>query len=244
MAPFVVAVVVAVVAGIICYNDAAKIEQRFRAGPWDLSPSVCGWSCFAAALGVGLIVPVVALTVVVAFVGYRGATRYEWQNGKRFGSLPSPAWASVSGASALLGSLVTSMSVTGTACLALGLTIALALVAAERDALRRENEVLVAEKSALIAEKMTARTEGQTRRTTPAKESNVYTNAIASALRRDATGSPSRRLVPRQDPGAASSRSSSIARPQVPGDEPDPYELIPRSTRRPPSGDDLLPGAP
>ena len=243
MAPFVVAFVVAVVAGLCGYNEAGKIEQRFRAGPWDLSPSVCGWFCFVAALAVGLIVPVVAFVVVVAFVSHRGAARYESQNGKRFGGLASPAWASVTGASVLIASLVASMFVTGTVCLALGLTIALLLVAAERDQLLRQNAALVLEKRALIAEQRTSRIEGQAR-PTAAQESSAYSNAIASALRGEAIGSPSRPLVPRHAPGAASSWPSSPAAPPIPGDGPDTYDLIPKSARRPQAGvdgQDLLP---
>jgi hypothetical protein len=246
MAVFGVAFVVAVVAGLCGYNEAGKIEQRFRAGPWDLSPSVCGWLCFAAALAVGLVVPVVACVVVVAFVGYRGAARYESQNGNRFGGVASAAWGSVSGASVLIGSLITSMLITGIVCVVVGLFLALLLVTAERDELLRENQGLVAEKGALVAETKASRTEGRARPATATEGAGVYSNAIASALRGEVLGSSSRRLVSQDARGAASSWSSSFARPQVRDDDPNVYELIPRSARRPQpgvGGNDFLPGA-
>ena len=231
-----VAVIVAVFAGLCGYDEARKVEGRFRTGPWEVTPAAWGALSFAGVLAVGLILPLVAFAGVVTFVGYRGATRYEAHYRKRLGGLVAPAWGGICGVGVFVGALVTSTFITATACVVFGLVLALVLTTMERDALARDNDALVREKDALIAEKRGSRTETSAEPASARAGSGAYSNAVAAALRGEEPPAQTQRPGTRPARSVASRWSASGA---------NTHDLVPRSARRREQGtggSDLLPG--
>ena len=103
-----VLLVVAGITGLVCYSEAAKIEKRFRRGPWGVPAP--GWAIvgFVAA---GLVGTVLAAEVVVAalvgFVAYSEAAKFE-KRGELPWGVPAIAWGVGCGSLSLIGALVES----------------------------------------------------------------------------------------------------------------------------------------
>jgi hypothetical protein len=108
-----VLVLLAVVVGLVGYNEAAKIEKRFRRGPLGVPPRVLGVVCGLVGLIVGLVASAFLIGALIGFVGYDETSKYAKQNGNEPLGVPSWGWGVVCFSFGTIGALVSSTFVVG-----------------------------------------------------------------------------------------------------------------------------------
>jgi len=112
MAPLVV-LVVAGITGFVGYNEAAKIEKRFRKGPLGIPALTWGIGCFFFGLIGALVASALVIAALIGFAGYDEAAKYEQQYGEGRLGIPPLVWGVVWSCFGLIGTLTTSAFVVG-----------------------------------------------------------------------------------------------------------------------------------
>lgn len=108
-----VLVVLAGIAGIVGYSEAAKIEKRFRKGPLGFPAWAWGVACGFVGLIVGLIAAAFVIGALVGFVGYDETSKYEKQSGNAPFGVPAFGWAALCFSFGTIGALLSSAFVVG-----------------------------------------------------------------------------------------------------------------------------------
>ena len=176
-----VLVVVALLTAAAGYYEAAKLEQQTGAGPWGLTPSVCGLACVVIGfLGAVVFEPAV-IGALVGVVGYNEISRYEELRHKRLAGRPARVWAIAIGALAAVAALIASVIAIGGIAVVAALVAGLFLMKIDRDELVEVNKTLRREKDELVAEMRSAAAERSKRPAAPAQTN--YSTAVAAARR-------------------------------------------------------------
>jgi hypothetical protein len=104
-----VLVVVASITGLVVYSEVAKVEKRFRRGPWGVPAFAWGFVGLICAALVGeLLGAQVVVGALIGFVAFSETAKHEKQAGAAPLGIPPWAWAVGCGSLGLIGALVAS----------------------------------------------------------------------------------------------------------------------------------------